>query len=78
MAPEMSNLKPPRVRYTKPWDINKLFYIHSFGTNDDLALKEMALKASWLLTIVAGKRRLTLRKLEISHMDETEDKVIFI
>ena len=59
------NLRPPQPRYSKMWDINKvLLYLKGLGRNEDLTLRQLTLKIAILLSILAGRRLYTLRKLE--------------
>ena len=72
------HLRPPKPRYTRTWDVNKvLSYLKSLGPNDSLTLKQLTLKTAALLTILAGQRIHTLHMLSVIHMDQSPDKVIF-
>ena len=64
------NLRSPQPRYSKMWDINKvLLYLKRLGRNEDLTLRQLILKTTMLLSILAGRRLHTLHKLETSKMD---------
>ena len=64
------HLRLPQPRYTKTWDVNKVFsYLKSFGPNDSLSLKQLTLKTAALLTILAGRRMHTLHMLSVIHVD---------
>ena len=64
------NLRPPQLRYSKMWNINKvLLYLKGLGRNEDLTLWQLTLKTTMLLSILAGRRIHTLHKLQISKMD---------
>ena len=64
------NLRPPQPRYSKMWDINKvLLYLKELGRNEDLTLRQIALKTAMLLSILVGRRLHTLHKLETSKMN---------
>ena len=64
------NLRPPQPRYSKMWDINKvLLYLKELGRNEDLTLRQLALKTAMLLSILVERRLHTLHKLETSKMN---------
>ena len=72
------HLKPLQPRYPKTWDVNKASsYLKSLGFNVSLSLKQLILKTSVLLTILAGRQIHTLHMLSVIHMDQSLDKVIF-
>ena len=72
------HLRPLQPRYTKAWDVNKvLSYLKSLGTNKSLMLKQLRLKTTALLIILGGRRIYTLHMLNVIHMDQSPDKVIF-
>ena len=72
------HLKPLQPRYPKTWDVNKASsYLKSLGFNVSLSLKQLILKTSVLLTILAGRQIHTLHMLSVIHMDQSLDKAIF-
>ena len=59
------NLQVPTATYSKMWDINKVVInLKGLGRNEDLTLRQLTLKIAILLSILAGRRLYTLRKLE--------------
>ena len=58
--------------------VNKvLSCLESLGPNESLSLKQLTLKTTALLSILAGRRIHTLHMLSVIHMDQSLDKVIF-
>ena len=75
---EIFHMRPPQPKYTNTWDVNKvLSYLKRIGPNGSLSLKQVKLKTTPLLTILAGQRVHTLHMLNVIHMDQSHDKVIF-
>ena len=46
-----------------------LLYLKELGRNEDLTLRQLALKTAMLLSILVGRRLHTLHKLETSKMN---------
>ena len=72
------NLKPPRPRYERVWDVKDVFtFLRKLSPARALTLKDLTLKTCMLLALVSAQRRQTLHKLTITEMDLHVNKVIF-
>jgi hypothetical protein len=63
------HLKPAFPKYTKTWDVNKVFiYMESLNLYE-ITLKELTLKLVTMLTILSGQRVQTLKYINIDYID---------
>jgi hypothetical protein len=74
----LSNLQPPRPRYTRTWDVQEvLVYLSSLCPVGGLSLKLLTLKLTALLALVSASRAQTLAALDLRHMQVASDSVTF-
>lgn len=71
----LKNLRPATPRYTETWDTDTV--IAFLKDYDHSNLKELSLKMTMILALVAGQRAQTLGKLKLSDMRMEQDKITF-
>ena len=71
-------LRPVLPRYKSIWDLNIVFsYFRGRPAAQELSLKELTLKLTFLLNLLSGQRCQTIKYLNTDNMELTTDKCIF-
>ena len=69
---------PPGPRYPSFWDVKLVLSLFKrWGSNDTLSFKFLSMKLAMLLLLVTSQRGQTIVALDIDHMLEDGDKIIF-
>ena len=76
---EVFNNRPPKLRYTFVWDIEKVLnYLSKLPDNLSLPIRVLSHKLALLLSLTAASRVSELCHLNSEYMIEVEDKIVFI
>ena len=71
-------LRPALPKYNAVWNVHKVFdFIRSCQTIDQLSLKDLTLRLTFLLCLLSAQRRQTIKALRIDNMDITPSAYIF-
>ena len=74
----ISNLNPPQPKYGFTWDVEKVLkYLRSLPTNSALSHKQMTLKVTMLLSLVAINRGSELKTLDLNYLSKYSSKYSF-
>ena len=73
------NIKPPDTKYQETWDINQVLnYLRTLPPVKELSLKDLTMKLTMLLAILATSRCQTLRFLNIKNMKRGVSRYSFM
>ena len=71
-------LRPALPKYNAVWNVHTVFnFIRSCQTVDQLNLKDLTLRLTFLLCLLSAQRRQTIKALRIDSMDITPSAYIF-
>ena len=72
------NERPPLPRYSSFWDVGAVLkYVQSWGSNDNLSLRQLTLKLAILMALTRPARTVDLSKLDIGNRCFTTSGVLF-
>lgn len=72
------NLHPPKPKYIYTWDVNVVLkYLSTLFPLSKLCLQSLTLKVAALLALCSAQRTQTLIDLDLNHMLDNGDKMIF-
>ena len=71
-------LRPALLKYNAVWNVHTVFdFIRSCQTVENLSLKDLTLRLTFLLCLLSGQRRQTIKALRVDNMDVTPSSYIF-
>ena len=71
-------LRPALPKYNTVWNVHTVFdFTRSCQTVENLSLKDLTLRLTFLLCLLSGQRRQTIKALRIDNMDVTPSSYIF-
>ena len=74
----ISNLKPPQPKYGFTWDVEKVLqYLRQLPNNSTLSPKQLTLKVTMLLALIAINRGSELKLLNLNYLSKFSSKYSF-